>query len=293
MPSLPLASPALQRRLHLGDTGDANAADLRDNLSGLAGRDSWLWLAGDEGEPLALDPQRSASGQVLGCLHLDGRGFPRSGQRLRCHTTNSEDALTAALAANALIRPFLAIPSKDNGLDIEGITARDNRVLLGLRGPVLRGIALVADLQLDGFAKSGDFDHTQPLQLQSLQLRYLDLGGLAVRDLAAVPDSNDVLILAGPTMSLAGPCRLIRWHHAFSAHPAQHPESMALECTTTLLLLRSGDPGDNHDKPEGLDLQHTDGELIAWIAYDSPSPDRGQGDGVCTLLDGFVVPGVG
>ena len=148
MPSLPLASPALQRRLHLGDTGDANAADLRDNLSGLAGRDSWLWLAGDEGEPLALDPQRSASGQVLGCLHLDGRGFPRSGQRLRCHTTNSEDALTAALAANALIRPFLAIPSKDNGLDIEGITARDNRVLLGLRGPVLRGIALVAELRL-------------------------------------------------------------------------------------------------------------------------------------------------
>lgn len=359
MPSLPLAAPSLQRRLHLGDTGDAHAADLRDNLSGLAGRDSWLWLAGDEGrslhrlqgddergygdpirvkladfglaggkddgesdleglaldgdrlwlvgshslrrrrhdsdkgEPLALDPQRSANGQVLGCLHLDGRGFPRSGQRLRCHTTNSEDALTAALAANALIRPFLAIPSKDNGLDLEGISTRNNRVLLGLRGPVLRGIALVADLQLDGFAKGGDSDHTLPLQLQSLQLRYLDLGGLGVRDLAAVPDSNDVLILAGPTMPLAGPCRLIRWHDAFSAHPAHHPESMALECTTTLLLLRSGDPGDNHDKPEGLHLQHTDGELIAWIAYDSPSKHRRQGDGVCTHLDGFVVPGVG
>ena len=95
MPSLPLASPALQRRLHLGDTGDAHAADLRDNLSGLAGRDSWLWLAG---EPL--------------------------------------------------LRPFLPIPSKDNGLDIEGITARGDRVLLGLRGPVLRGIALVAELRL-------------------------------------------------------------------------------------------------------------------------------------------------
>ena len=52
MPSLPLASPARQRRLHLGDTGDTHAADLRDNLSGLAGRDSWLWLAGDEGRSL-------------------------------------------------------------------------------------------------------------------------------------------------------------------------------------------------------------------------------------------------
>ena len=157
---------------------------------------------------------------------------------------------------------------------------------------MLRGIALVADLQLDGFAKGGDSDHTLPLQLQSLQLRYLDLGGLAVRDLAAVPDSNNVLILAGPTMPHAGPFRLIRWRQAFSAHPAQPPESMALECTTTLLL-RSGDGDNNHDKPEGLHLQHTGGELIVWIAYDSPSKNRRAGDGVCTHLDGFVVPGVG
>jgi len=195
MPPLPLAPPSLQRRLHLGDADDNAAADLRDNLSGLAAGDGWLWLAGDEGrslqrlqadasggyghssrvkladfglaggkaegesdleglalngdrlwlvgshslrrrrhdsdkgEPLALDPQRSANAQVLGCLHLDGRGVPRSGQRLRCTTTNSVDALTAALASEPLLRPFLPIPSKDNGLDIEGIAARGDRVL--------------------------------------------------------------------------------------------------------------------------------------------------------------------
>jgi len=353
MSSLSLARPAHRRPLHLGAKGDDDAKDLRDNLSGLAGRDGWLWLAGDEGrclhhlggdgtisrhklkpfglagddsdgesdleglaldgdrlwlvgshslrrhkhdraeQPLQLDPVRHPNGQLLGCLQLDGNGNPRAAQRLAFDHHGGEDALTAALAANALIRPFLAIPSKDNGFDLECITARGDRVLVGLRGPVLRGIALVADLHIDGFAKGRDSDHTLPLQLQSLQLRYFDLGGLAVRDLAAVPDSNDVLILAGPTMPLAGPCRLIRWHDAFSAHPAQHPESMALECTTTLLLLRSGDPGDNHDKPEGLDLQHHNGELIAWIAYDSPSKHRREGDGVCTHLDGFVVPGVG
>ena len=205
MAPLPLAAPSLQRLLHLGADDDNDAADLRDNLSGLAAGDGWLWLAGDEGrslhrlqadssggyghssrvkladfglaggkaegesdleslaldgerlwlvgshslrrrrhdsdkgEPLGLDHQRSANGQVLGCLHLDARGFPRSGQRLRCNTTNSEDALTAALASEPLLRPFLPIPSKDNGLDIDGISARGDRVLLGLRGPVLPG----------------------------------------------------------------------------------------------------------------------------------------------------------
>jgi hypothetical protein len=50
--TLPLAAPSLQRRLHLGDADDSDAADLRDNLSGLAAGDGWLWLAGDEGRSL-------------------------------------------------------------------------------------------------------------------------------------------------------------------------------------------------------------------------------------------------
>ncbi|MBD2548315.1 DUF3616 domain-containing protein [Microcystis elabens FACHB-917] len=198
-----LARPAQQRLLQLGQAADKDARALRDNLSGLAGREGWLWLAGDEGRsllhlrseserregeqpyghpswlkqrdfglagskhdgesdleglaldgerlwlvgshslrrfkhtstddpPLALESRRSANAQVLGCLHLDARGFPRSGQRLRCNTTNSEDALTAALASEPLLRPFLPIPGKDNGLDIEGITllSRGNDVLI-------------------------------------------------------------------------------------------------------------------------------------------------------------------
>ncbi len=45
------------------------------------------------------------------------------------------------------LAPFLAIPGKDNGLDVEGIAVRGDRVLLGLRGPVLRGWALVLELR--------------------------------------------------------------------------------------------------------------------------------------------------
>lgn len=164
MPSLPLASPALQRRLHLGDTGDANAADLRDNLSGLAGRDSWLWLAGDEGRSLHR-LQADASGGYghssrvkLADYGLAGgkddgesdlEGLTLDGQRLWLVGSHSlRRRRHDSDKGEPLLRPFLPILSKDNGLDIEGITARGDRVLLGLLGPVLRGIALVAELRL-------------------------------------------------------------------------------------------------------------------------------------------------
>ncbi len=41
------------------------------------------------------------------------------------------------------------IPGKDNGFDIEGLAVREDRLLLGLRGPVLRGHAFVLELSLE------------------------------------------------------------------------------------------------------------------------------------------------
>lgn len=167
---------------------------------------------------------------MLGCLHLDARGFPRSGQRLRSNTTNSEDALAAALASEPLLRPFLPIPSKDNGLDIEGIT--------------------------------------------------LLSGG------------NDALILAGPTMTLAGPCLIHRWRDAFrsDAPAAGAPPEITVHTPEPLLWIRDGAPVPGHNKPEGLQLERIDGDLIVWVAYDNPDPHRRRGTGCCTRLDGFLLP---
>jgi len=88
---------------------------------------------------------------------------------------------------------------RTSGLECEGIAARDDRVLMGLRGPVLLGITLVLDLRVGGL------DVNRPtLSPARLRYRYLQLSGLAVRDLAQVPGSDDVLVLAGPSMTLAG-----------------------------------------------------------------------------------------
>jgi hypothetical protein len=169
-------------------------------------------------------------------------------------------------------------------------------VLLGLRGPVLRGIALVAELHLADLGEGGDSGESQahgsPLRLASHRLHFLDLGGLAVRDLALLPGGNDVLILAGPTMTLAGPCLLYRWRDAFRGDTpaAGAPPEITVHTPEPLLWIRDGAPGPGHNKPEGLQLERIDGHLIAWVAYDNPDPHRRRGTGCCTRLDGFLLP---
>lgn len=56
-----LASPTQQLQLDEGHDNDAE--DLRDNLSGLVGRDDWLWLAGDEGRSLLRLRREGEHGQ--------------------------------------------------------------------------------------------------------------------------------------------------------------------------------------------------------------------------------------
>jgi hypothetical protein len=369
MPSpadLPAAAASGQFYLQLGGAGDQEAEGLQRNLSGLAWRDDWLWVGGDEGrsllrlerlegqaygraewlklkpfglaegkeegesdlEGLALDGQRlwlvgshssrrlKASGNkeaalslpresrrnahLLGCLHLDGSGRPIAGQRLRPARQASRDALSKVLAAEPLIAPFAAIPGKDNGLDIEGIVARGERLLVGLRGPVLRGVALVADLQIGGINAPVDSTAARcgpPLSLESHRLRYLDLDGLAVRDMAALPGSDDVLLLTGPSMSLDGPSYLYRWREALAPLTAQNRaganEAITLERPEALVCVRDGRPGrrgDGNDKPEGLEIAADGERLLAWVAYDGPTAARRQGEGVATRLDGFPLP---
>ena len=69
--------------------------------------------------------------------------------------------LTKALKDDPHIGPFVprlsngkmvGIPSKDNGLDVEGLAVSGDRAFLGLRGPVLRGWTVVLELQMADFS---------------------------------------------------------------------------------------------------------------------------------------------
>ncbi len=151
---------------------------------------------------------------------------------------------------------------------------RGERVLLGLRGPVLRGWAFVLELR-----PYVDEDEPDRLRLAPLDggRRYrkhvLDLAGLGVRDLC--PHGDDLLVLAGPTMDLEGPVHVFRWHDAMTVEAPTVVRGDALTREVDLPY------GEGTDHAEGIGLLDDDRLLVV---YDSPSPER--------LRDGAVLADV-
>ncbi|MCX6465409.1 MAG: DUF3616 domain-containing protein [Pseudonocardiales bacterium] len=162
---------------------------------------------------------------------------------------------------------FLAIPSKDNGLDVEGLAVHGESVYVGLRGPVLRGWAVVLQV-----LPQEDPDDAGRLVLgafpggERYRKHLLDLDGLGVRDLC--PDGDDLLVLAGPSMALSGPVRVYRWHGAAVAETSRVVRGA--ELTRELDLTH----GEGEDHAEGIALLHPSASHRLLVVYDSPAPAR-------------------
>jgi hypothetical protein len=94
--------------------------------------------------------------------------------------------------------------------------------------------------------------------------------GLGIRDLKRCGD--DLLILAGPTTGLSGPCALYRWRD-WAKDPPQDPDRVRLHRPDRILELPFGRGADH---PEGLALWgEKDGEARQiLVIYDSPSTNR-------------------
>lgn len=106
-------------------------------------------------------------------------------------------SLRKALAAHKVLGGFVPVASKENGIDIEGLAAKDGKLFFGFRGPVLRDnwvpVLVCTFDDPDGTAA----------------VRYVQLGGRGVRDIAAVADG--FLILAGPVGDGDSTYRLYHW----------------------------------------------------------------------------------
>lgn len=283
-----------EARFRLADFVDLPGADADEeaDVEGLARTGHFLWAIGShslrrkqikdrhEG-PKALRRLARVEGQDnrqilvrLPIADMDGvptpvRELHADGAWHRAAALSGRDDLRRLLRDDEHLGPFLPIPGKDNGLDIEGIAVRSDRVFLGLRGPVLRGWAFVLELRpyvLD--------DDPSRLRLHRFgdglpyRKHVLDLDGLGVRDLC--PDGDDLLVLAGPTMDLDGPVRIYRWH---GAAVAEVPTIVRGDQISRVLELTYGE-GDDH--AEGLSLF---GEDRVLVVYDSPAPIRLGADG--------------
>ncbi|BBP44867.1 hypothetical protein THMIRHAS_02400 [Thiosulfatimonas sediminis] len=101
-------------------------------------------------------------------------------------------SLQKLLAEQPIIAPFIGIPSKENGIDIEALSSDNKqRLLVGFRAPVLRG-NYIPVLRLKP-EKDGAF------AVQKHKWLWLDLDGRGIRGMSQITDAkiSGQLLLAG------------------------------------------------------------------------------------------------
>ncbi len=182
---------------------------------------------------------------------------------LKMKRSRDKAPLRRMLAADPLIGSFVGLPAKENGFDIEGLAVRGDEVLLGLRGPVLRGLALLVRIEL----KEKDEGLLKPRKLEGgrrYSLHALDLNGQGIRDLAWQGDR--LLILSGATTDLEALQSIFALEH-FRPDRQVYPSS-AIGRVLDLPIIRGA------DHAEGIAIIGDEGAEQLLVTYDSPHTDR-------------------
>jgi hypothetical protein len=178
-------------------------------------------------------------------------------------------SLRDLLGKEEFLDDFVRLPSKENGLDIEGLSViPKNRVFFGLRGPLADSFAIVVEAKFDNNLKlAGD-----------MALHFIDLGGLGVRDLAAYRD--DILILAGPVSGLRSPFRIYRWHPLDKGREVQSAELLYPKPDqphASKVVLPDMARADADEHPEGICLLKRGEQEGLLVLYDNPRGERING----------------
>ena len=211
---------------------------------------------------------------------VERHGNTRTAARLRGDAVGS--ALTEALATDPHLGPFLAIPGKDNGFDIEGLAVAGDRVFVGLRGPVLRGWAVLLELAVENQDPSTlTLKPTGP-DGRPYRKHFLDLGGLGVRDLCVQGD--DLLVLAGPTLTVAGPQKVFRWPGG------ARPDRESLVSGQDLPTVLDIPVGTGPQQAEGMALFDRDGSGNRSILLVYDAAENRQRDERTVEADLFALP---
>lgn len=297
-------------RLPVPPTGDP--ADLQEvDIEGLAYDDGYLWLVGshslkrskpDVGQGvrkaqkqlaslcaevnrylLARIPVTESDGTFTLAKESVRKGNKQCAAQLRSRSERND--LMDVLMEDEHLAAFLSIPGKDNGFDIEGLAVAGKRVFVGLRGPVLRGWAIILELSL-----KVDKEDPSILKLKRIgpdgrryRKHFLNLGGLGIRDLAV--QGADLLILAGPTMDLDGPVTVFRWVDG------TEPKGECMLDEKDMKRVIDVPFGQGVDHAEGICLYSADGGKAKslLVVYDAACVSRQIGE--CSLAaDVFHLP---
>lgn len=265
------------------------------DIEGLDAEDGMLWLVGSHSSvrkrvrdrPTRAEAQRSLATveisqrrRVLARLSTEALlepGGSRTGEQQRPAVFGlgrGRGGLLDLLADDPHLDGFIRtsadsgsrpIPGKDNGIDCEGLAVAGDRVFIGLRGPVLRGWAIIVELEVG----DGPGIEPQPVGPEGRRYRkhFLDLRGLGVRDLCR--HGNDLLVLAGPTMELDGRTAVFRWRDALTSRVEAVLPRDDLRCELDVPF------GKREDHAEGITL--LDHGNSALVVYDTPADERKTG----------------
>jgi hypothetical protein len=289
-----------------------SATDCEIDIEGLGLDENYLWLTGSHS--LARKKPRkkdSIEKQIkrLATVKEDPNRYilakipivkdPETGDYELFKTTNSprqanpfqasqlafkgrRNRLMEVLEDDEHFKHFMKIPGKDNGFDIEGLAVDNDKIYIGVRGPVLRGWAVILELQFEEAAK-GFFD-LKPFQKgKYYKKHFLRLQGMGIRDLIIL--EKDMLILAGPTMDIDGTISVYRWKNALLAQSdtvVHRSEMQKLFDVPHGYGEKSG-----RDKAEGMALYDPNSLLIV---FDSPTDERKAGESQ-VAADLFRIPG--
>jgi hypothetical protein len=263
------------------------------DIEGLSYADGYLWLTGShsikrnkaKGKKQEKDIARLSEIERDPNRYLLARLPVLNGEILHTYARPEDDkALTAAslrkvddhntlmemLAEDEHLGTFLKmrLPSKDNGFDIEGLAVHGNRIFLGLRGPVLRGWAMILEIEVE---------QTEPgvLALKELgegvfyRKHFLALNGQGIRELCV--HGKDLIVLAGPTMDLEGTMQMFRLEDALD----NEHNTLWSQDSDKLHVLFELPFTVGYDHAEGLTLFPCLGyDNGLMVIYDSPHPAR-------------------
>ena len=246
------------------------------DIEGLEVDADWLWVVGsqsltrDKGDIGDLtDIDFDTNRQFLGRVPLvEGEGGPmpvavdgtRSASALKFRKRGS---LRKWFRKDPLIGPFVDIPSKENGLDVEGMVASGDRIWIGLRGPVLREWAVIVEMEMK-LPKKGRLKPRRIDGKRRYRMHLIPAGGQGIRDLER--DGDDILVLTGPVTAGDGASAILRWTDALSCMDSGQ------RAVQKVVDIPYKGPVDH---AEGL-LKRPDGRFL--LVYDSPAPDRVSDD---------------
>ncbi|MEO1192788.1 MAG: DUF3616 domain-containing protein [Pseudomonadota bacterium] len=295
------------RRFRLHDYLELASADSEVDLESLAVEGETLWLLGSHARTRqkpkleSFDPEQALARlatlkennerQLLACLPLveNGPGLweprpPSGGSKpgARAKIAGKGSRLLRQLRKDDHLAPFVALPAKENGLDIEGLAASQGTLYLGFRGPVIGGWAVILTLQ----PKPPEEGRIRLETLRSEGERYLkhfiQLDGLGIRDLTC--HGEDLLILAGPALDHDGPFRIYRWPGALSGARPTLVERAKLERLIDLPA------PEGCDRAEGLAVIEQGGRRGLAVVHDNPCPARLEASAGDLCLDFYPLP---